>query len=265
METSVDYCRLLDLPSELIIQFVMLLPAQDIARFGATCRVLQGFILNDSVVSGVVLSAKSLSQRRATRFSKRYCLKATILGDAGVGKSALMRQYVMKQFYSQYKATIGADFLKQEFVVDDKPVIMQIWDTAGQERFHSLGVSFYRGTDCCLLVFDVNDARTFEDLAYWRDEFLAQAAPRSPETFPFVVIGNKIDLETQRMISRERAEAWCAAKGIPYLETSAKESINVDQAFLAIARQALMPSTVDIDFWPPVELNKHAGSKKGCC
>jgi Ras-related protein Rab-7A len=90
------------------------------------------------------------------------------------------------------------------------------------------------------LVFDVNVAKTFENLDSWRDEFLIQAQPRDPENFPFVVLGNKIDLEHQRVVSQKRAMAWCQSKGnIPYFETSAKEAINVEQAFQTVARQAL--------------------------
>jgi Ras-related protein Rab-7A len=106
--------------------------------------------------------------------------------------------------------------------------------------FRSLGVAFYRGADCCVLVFDVNVAKTFENLDSWRDEFLIQAAPRDPDNFPFVLLGNKIDLEHQRVVSQKRAMAWCQSKGnIPYFETSAKEAINVEQAFQTVARQAL--------------------------
>lgn len=71
----------------------------------------------------------------------------------------------------------------------------QLWDTAGQERFQSLGVAFYRGADCCVLVYDVNSSKSFETLDSWRDEFLIQASPHDPENFPFVVLGNKIDVE----------------------------------------------------------------------
>lgn len=85
----------------------------------------------------------------ATR--KKVLLKVIILGDSGVGKTSLMNQYVNKKFSNQYKATIGADFLTKEVIVDDRIVTMQIWDTAGQERFQSLGVAFYRGADCCVL------------------------------------------------------------------------------------------------------------------
>ena len=77
--------------------------------------------------------------------------------------------------------------------------LAQIWDTAGQERFQSLGVAFYRGADCCVLVFDVTNANSFKTLDSWRDEFLIQASPRDPENFPFVVLGNKIDLENRQV------------------------------------------------------------------
>mmetsp|Transcript_42046 Transcript_42046/g.106065 ORF Transcript_42046/g.106065 Transcript_42046/m.106065 type:complete len:275 (-) Transcript_42046:9-833(-) len=174
---------------------------------------------------------------------KKVLLKVIILGDSGVGKTSLMNQFVSKKFTPQYKASIGADFLTKEMTVDDRLVTMQIWDTAGQERFQSLGVAFYRGADCCVLVFDVNVAKTFENLDCWREEFLIQAGPKDPENFPFVVLGNKIDREGKRVVSQTRALAYCQGKGgVPYFETSAKEAINVEQAFQTIARNALKVS-----------------------
>lgn len=79
--------------------------------------------------------------------------------------------------------------------------IMLLTWKAGQERFQSLGVAFYRGADCCVLVFDVTSARSFRNLSNWREEFLSQAAPKDPENFPFVIIGNKVDLIDERMVS----------------------------------------------------------------
>eukprot|EP00920_Eleutheroschizon_duboscqi_P037033 GHVT01088747.1.p1 GENE.GHVT01088747.1~~GHVT01088747.1.p1 ORF type:complete len:123 (+),score=2.84 GHVT01088747.1:337-705(+) len=105
---------------------------------------------------------------------KRALLKVIILGDSGVGKTSLMNQYVNKKFSTQYKATIGADFLTKDVVIGDKDVTLQIWDTAGQERFQSLGVAFYRGADCCVLVFDLTSPKSFESLDSWREEFLIQ-------------------------------------------------------------------------------------------
>mmetsp|Transcript_21 Transcript_21/g.75 ORF Transcript_21/g.75 Transcript_21/m.75 type:complete len:204 (-) Transcript_21:549-1160(-) len=187
---------------------------------------------------------------------KKVLLKVIILGDSGVGKTSLMNQYVNNKFTTQYKATIGADFLTKEVVVDDRTVTMQIWDTAGQERFQSLGVAFYRGADACVLCFDVNVAKTFDNLDSWRDEFLIQAGPRDPDNFPFVVLGNKVDMDS-RIVSQKRAFAWCQAKGnLPFFETSAKDNINVEQAFQVIAKNALkqeheediyLPDTIDLN------------------
>ncbi|KAI8970150.1 vacuolar biogenesis protein [Mycotypha africana] len=199
---------------------------------------------------------------------KKILLKVIILGDSGVGKTSLMNQYVNKKFSNQYKATIGADFLTKEVLVDDRLVTMQIWDTAGQERFQSLGVAFYRGADCCVLVYDVNNSRGFESLDQWKDEFLVQASPRDPENFPFVLLGNKVDVEeSRRMITQKRAMAWCQANGnVPYFETSAKEAINVEQAFQTIAKNALSQETdVDIDFPDTIQIpNRRQEQDPGC-
>ncbi|PKU75697.1 Ras-related protein Rab7 [Dendrobium catenatum] len=133
-------------------------------------------------------------------------------------------RYVHKKFTQQYKATIGADFVTKEIQIDERLVTLQIWDTAGQERFQSLGVAFYRGADCCILVYDVN------------------ASPSDPGTFPFILVGNKVDVDggNSRVVSEKKAKEWCASRGnIPYFETSAKEDFNVDSAFLQIAKMAL--------------------------
>ncbi|CAL9105843.1 hypothetical protein OPV22_025822 [Ensete ventricosum] len=189
---------------------------------------------------------------------RRMLLKVIILGDSGVGKTSLMNQYVNKKFSNQYKATIGADFLTKEVQMDDRLFTLQIWDTAGQERFQSLGVAFYRGADCCVLVYDVNVMKSFDNLNNWREEFLIQASPSDPENFPFIVLGNKIDIDggNSRVVSEKKAKAWCASKGnIPYFETSAKEGFNVEAAFQCIARNALknepeediyLPDTIDV-------------------
>jgi Ras-related protein Rab-7A len=191
-----------------------------------------------------------------------------------VGKTSLMNQYVNKKFSSQYKATIGADFLTKEVEVDDRVVTMQIWDTAGQERFQSLGVAFYRGADCCVLTFDVNNAKSFENLENWMEEFLAQASPADASSFPFIVLGNKIDLATEesRQVSEKQAKAWCASKGgLQYFETSAKEDTNVEVAFQAVARVALTNDDDDETMFMPdtVDVGARAGARpvggSSCC
>ena len=166
-------------------------------------------------------------------------------------------QFVNKKFSAQYKATIGADFLTKEITIGDKTLSLQLWDTAGQERFQSLGVAFYRGADACVLVYDMTKPKSFESLSNWRDEFLVQAGPRDPSNFPFVVLANMCDRASERRVSEAEARAWCAegrsGAPIPYFETSAKEAINIDQAFQCVCEKALAQDRSQDDgvFVPP--------------
>ena len=179
-----------------------------------------------------------------------------------------MNQYVNKRFSAQYKATIGADFLTKEVMIDDKLVTLQIWDTAGQERFQSLGVAFYRGADCCVLVYDLTNSKSFESMESWREEFLSQANPRDSDNFPFVMLGNKLDRETERKVATEKAKQWAREKNnMPTFETSAKDSVNVEDAFQHIARTALSQEKAESDYTPQgIDLGApKQEKKKSCC
>ena len=111
-------------------------------------------------------------------------------------------------------------------------------------------MAFYRGADCCALVFDVNNLKSFEQLDNWRDEFLTQANARVVDSFPFILIGNKVDVdEGKRQITQKRAKQWALDRGrIPYYETSAKEGIHVVDAFMDMANCALKKEVVDFDY-----------------
>ena len=121
-----------------------------------------------------------------------------------------------------------------------------------------------------MLVYDVNVAKTFENLDNWRDEFLIQASPSDPDNFPFVVLGNKIDVEggTTRVVTEKKAKAWCTSKGgIPYFETSAKEDYNVDAAFQCIAKNALKNENEEEMYFPEtIDVNATTQRKtSNCC
>ncbi|CAM9919811.1 unnamed protein product, partial [Heterosigma akashiwo] len=174
----------------------------------------------------------------------KVLLKVLVIGDSGVGKSSLMNQFVKKQFSNTYKARIGADFLTKQIPIDNKLVTLQIWDTAGQERFQSLGAAFYRGAGACIIVYDIADARSFQNADSWRQEFLVHASPQDPDSFPIVLVGNKTDRQpAERTVTAERALAWCKSKStgneIPFFETSAKNFDDAEKVFVEATRRAL--------------------------
>jgi len=152
---------------------------------------------------------------------------------------------------------------------------LQIWDTAGQERFKSLRTPFYRGSDLCVLTFALDDPNSFKNLSTWKEEFLYYADITDKENFPFIVVGNKLDIDSEkRKISIEQAKDWCAQNGnLPYIETSAKMATNVDSAFqTAVERWAKLDSkldrpyrgqTVDLSSQNTTQQNTHGSNS--CC
>lgn len=156
----------------------------------------------------------------------------------GAGKTSLLNQYVHKWFRNDYRNTLGAHILTKTIQLENKTLKMQIWDTGGQERFRALVSSFYKGSDGCLLVFDVTEKESFLSLETWKSDFLNKI--QSPvSNFPIIILGNKIDLE-DRQVSQELAVSWCKEREFDYFEVSAKDNINVDLAFETLAKKALI-------------------------
>lgn len=170
-------------------------------------------------------------------------------------------KYVNNKFTMQTKSTIGSDFLSKEIELRGRPVTLQIWDTAGQERFQSLGTSFYRGSDGVVFVFDVGRPETFKALGQWRDAFLIQAGIADAKTFPMLVLANKVDIE-DRKVSQKEAKDWCAAQGLEYMETSAKEALNVSKAFESLADSVIENLPDEEMSYETVDLSQKQAAKK---
>lgn len=155
----------------------------------------------------------------------------------------MIKRFVQGEYQAKYKATIGASFASKEIFVEDKAVLVQVWDTAGQERYRSIGAMFYRGSDFCLLVCDITDLESLNSLERWKADFLSQVDPLDRDGFPFVVLANKVDKYTdskERKAAVEQVKNWCNKHNkIPFYETSAKNGLNVAEAFNAAAELAL--------------------------
>jgi len=178
--------------------------------------------------------------------TKKVLLKIIILGESGVGKTALLHKYVMGKFIEEHKATIGADFLTKDLTIDDKMITLQIWDTAGQERFQSLGNAFYRGADACVLVYDMTNEQSFAKIEEWKSNFLEQSGTEHPDKFPFLLLGNKHDLVGKRVVQEAQATQYAAANNMVFRETSAVNGHNIEAALREISDRASEMDTAPI-------------------
>ena len=170
----------------------------------------------------------------------------------------------------QYKSTIGADFLTKEVNIDGTIIQLQLWDTAGAERFNSMGPSFYRNSECCALVCDLTDEKSFESVENWRVEFLNQLNPKDPDNYPFVLLGNKCDKKEEKKVQEIKIKKYCELKNMPYFETSAKSSQNVESAFEEVGRLALKRNIKEEDtlFYPErvvLKTTEQGTKEKNCC
>jgi len=161
-----------------------------------------------------------------------HTFKLVLIGDSSVGKSCLMTRFVDDRFSDIHLSTIGVDFKTMTTMLDGKIVKLHIWDTAGQERFAQVTTHYYRGADGAILVYDTTSAQSFESIENWAEA--VQSANSNPVVL--LLVGNKNDLLDERQVSRQSGEELAAQLGAPFMETSARDSSNVDIAFLNLAK-----------------------------
>jgi len=162
-----------------------------------------------------------------------YLFKLLLIGDSGVGKSCLLLRFADDTYTESYISTIGVDFKIRTIELDGKTIKLQIWDTAGQERFRTITSSYYRGAHGIIVVYDVTDNESFNNVKQWLHEIDRYAC----ENVNKLLVGNKSDLTAKRVVSTEQGKEFADSLGIEFLETSAKTSTNVEQAFLTMASQ----------------------------
>ncbi|ODQ63564.1 ras-domain-containing protein [Nadsonia fulvescens var. elongata DSM 6958] len=169
----------------------------------------------------------------STRRDYKYLVKMLLIGDSGVGKSCLLLRFYDDNFTPSFITTIGIDFKVKKLNIDDIPVKLQIWDTAGQERFKTVTTSYYRGAMAILLVYDVCDEKSFENVKQWY-QYIEDYANEDVEV---TLVANKVDMSDKRVISTEKGQAMARDLNVPYIETSSKASINVEEAFTSIVKR----------------------------
>ncbi|CAO2035987.1 unnamed protein product, partial [Urochloa humidicola] len=195
-----------------------------------------------------------------------YLFKLLLIGDSGVGKSCLLLRFADDSYLDSYISTIGVDFKIRTVEQDGKTIKLQIWDTAGQERFRTITSSYYRGAHGIIIVYDVTDQESFNNVKQWLNEIDRYASDNVNK----LLVGNKCDLTANKVVSYEAGKALADEMGIPFMETSAKNATNVEQAFMAMAasiktRMASQPAAANARP-PTVQIRgQPVNQKTSCC
>ena len=163
-------------------------------------------------------------------------LKILLIGDSYVGKTSLLLQYIDRECPENHMATIGVEFKDKIIQINKKNVKLQVWDTSGQERYRSITKNFYRNADGVMFICDVTKESTFENIKNW---LIDSEQNSNNSNFKKILVGNKIDLQKERVIDKEKLENFASKKGMNFYEASAKEGTNVDQIFTELAKLIL--------------------------
>jgi small GTP-binding protein len=190
--------------------------------------------------------------------------KFIIVGSSGVGKTAILKRLVEDTYTEDSQSTIGVEFDSAVLNIGDRKVKLQIWDTAGQERFRAISKAYYRNAVGVILVYDLTDRKSFDELPSWLNDIRTLCDANAV----IQLIGNKSDLNPQRIVSVAEAEQFANQHHLQYLETSAKMAANVREAFVKVATAILAKGakpTSQVHNDPFAKPKQEEQTSGGCC
>ena len=194
--------------------------------------------------------------------------KLVVVGDSSTGKTSILERLLNNSFQSDNFPTIGIEFKSYLTNVDGQQVKLNLWDTAGQERYRAVAKSYFRNASGALLVFSIADYESFANVEKWLADLQAGCLPNAV----FLLVGNKTDLADRRQVTEEEAKTLAARHGLDYIETSAKTSSNITEAFARITMticNRVKSGSLESGSPPPtssgIETNQQRPQKKSCC
>ncbi|XP_067859552.1 ras-related protein Rab-26 isoform X2 [Heptranchias perlo] len=197
------------------------------------------------------------------RPARESYFKTILIGDFGVGKTSLVVKLDESYIPGNLAPTVGMGLMNKVLNVDGVKVKLQIWDTAGQERFRSVTHAYYRDAHALLLLYDVTNKTSFDNIQAWLTEIHEYAT----QDVVIMLLGNKADATQERAVKKEAGEKLAKEYGVPFMETSAKTGLNVELAFMAIAKE-LKHRSMKSPNDPKFKLHDYVNSEMkgtGCC
>ncbi|OHT07669.1 Ras-related protein Rab-4B [Tritrichomonas foetus] len=187
--------------------------------------------------------------------------KFIVIGSSGVGKTAILKRLVDDVFTGESQSTIGVEFLATSIEIDGQVIKLQIWDTAGQERFRSIAKAYFRSAIGVILIFDLTDRKSYDDLNHWLGDVHTLCDPNAVIT----LIGNKCDLVDTRVITATEADNFAKVHQLTYLETSARDGDNIQETFQRTAAAVYRRSLAyNKDAEEKIDVS-HESTKRSCC
>ena len=167
--------------------------------------------------------------------SYAYLFKFIIIGDTSVGKSCLLKRFIDGTYYGAHDTTIGVEFGSKFIKLNNKDIKLKLWDTAGQETFKSITRSYYRGCAGVILMYDITQRQTFNNITSWLNDI----RPYIDKTIPIMLIGNKTDMNHKRQVERSDGEEFANLHNSLFTELSIKTQMNVDRVFYMLAEDLI--------------------------
>eukprot|EP00792_Barthelona_sp_PAP020_P005569 TRINITY_DN2709_c0_g1_i1.p1 TRINITY_DN2709_c0_g1~~TRINITY_DN2709_c0_g1_i1.p1 ORF type:complete len:232 (+),score=72.38 TRINITY_DN2709_c0_g1_i1:49-696(+) len=171
-----------------------------------------------------------------------YVFKIVLIGEPAVGKSNILSRFTQNTFCKETRPTIGVEFATRVVEIDGKSICGQVWDTAGQDQYRAIVSAFYRGALGAFIVYDITRRHSFESIKKWIEELNQYAAP----SVKVLLVGNKVDMNYARAVKAEEGMALANSGGYDFLETSAKDDINIYEAFYSLMTK-IYESNKDVD------------------
>ena len=155
-----------------------------------------------------------------------------LIGNSNVGKTSIIKRFCKNKFINSFISSVGIDFETKYVKIGDKTINLQIWDTAGQERYKVLAKNYFNQSDGFIIVYDITDRKSFDDVANWIEQIKEYAGEYTKN----IIVGNKLDLEKMRKVEKDEGKELAEKYGYIFFETSAQSGKNIDKAFDSLTK-----------------------------